>query len=110
METPGSTGSVPELEEEFGYDTKGAMHMLRVLGEGIELMGRARSLCPVLTFVYLKDVRNGKFTREEINEVANARFEILEELTQKSFLPDELDRAKISEIITKAQVEFWGLG
>jgi uncharacterized protein len=105
----GKHGQRPELEAEFGYDTKGAMHMLRVLGEGIELMRTGLITLPCLDVEYLKDVRNGKFTREEINEVANARFALLEELTPKSFLPDELDRARISEIITKAQIEFWGL-
>lgn len=106
----GKHGQRPELEAEFGYDTKGAMHMLRVLGEGIELMDRGVITLPCPEAPFLKDVRNGKFEREEINEIANARFEVLEEKTAKSWLPDELDREKISQIITKAQVEFWGWG
>ena len=83
----GKHGQRPELEEEFGYDTKGAMHMLRVLGEGIELMRAGLDHTAFVWDVeYLKDVRNGKFTRDEINEVANAAFHVLEELTQKSSL------------------------
>jgi predicted nucleotidyltransferase len=106
----GKHGQRPELEAEFGYDTKGAMHMLRVLGEGLELMDRGEITLPCPEAPFLKDVRNGKFDREEINKIADARFEILEEWTAKAWLPDELDRAKISEIITKAQIEFWGWG
>jgi uncharacterized protein len=104
----GKHGQRPELEAEFGYDTKGAMHMLRVLGEGIELMDRGEITLPCPEVPFLKDVRNGKFTREEINDVANARFDVLEERTAKSWLPDELDRAELSQIITKAQIEYWG--
>jgi predicted nucleotidyltransferase len=104
----GRHGQRPELEQEFGYDTKGAMHMLRVLGEGMELMTEGRITLPCPEAPYLKDVRNGKYTREEVNKTAEERFALLEDLTRKSALPDELDRAKISRIITKAQLVFWG--
>ena len=106
----GKHGQRPELEAEFGYDTKGAMHMLRVLGEGIELMDRGEITLPCPEAPFLKDVRNGKFKREEINDIANARFDVLEERTVKSWLPDDLDRAELSRIITEAQKEFWGWG
>jgi uncharacterized protein len=104
----GKHGQRPELEAEFGYDTKGAMHMLRVLGEGIELVTSGRITLPCPEVPFLKDVRNGKYKREEINVIAEERFAILEVLTQQSGLPDDIDRAKISKIITKAQLEFWG--
>jgi uncharacterized protein len=105
----GKHGQRPELEAEFGYDVKGAMHMLRVLGEGIELMNTGYLTLPRPEAPFLKDVRNGKHTWEEVNEIAEERFRILEEVTGKSFLQAELDRPKISEIITAAQLEFWGL-
>jgi len=105
----GKHGQRPELEAEFGYDVKGAMHMLRVLGEGIELMQTAKITLPRPDVDYLKDVRNGKFAWHEIDDMAHLEFDRLEEEIKKSSLPDELDRAKISKIITKAQLDFWGL-
>jgi uncharacterized protein len=104
----GRHGQRPELEQEFGYDTKGAMHMLRVLGEGMELMAEGRITLPCPEREFLKGVRNGRHTREEVSEIAEARFAVLEDLTAKSALPDEVDRAEISRVITKAQLEFWG--
>ena len=108
-EGTGKHGQRPELEEQFGYDVKAAMHLLRVLGEGIELMDQGRITLPRPEAPFLKDVRRGKFTWEEIEEIANARFEVLAIHQAKSFLPPELDRTKISRIITDAQLEFWGL-
>src|SRR5271163_2123042 len=96
----GKHGQRPELEAEFGYDVKGAMHMLRVLGEGIELMDMGFITLPCLEVPFLKDVRNGKFTWAQVAEIADQRFRILEERIPLSFLPDELDRVKVSEVIT----------
>jgi predicted nucleotidyltransferase len=104
----GKHGQRPELEAEFGYDVKGAMHMLRVLGEGIELMKTGRITLPRPEVPFLKDVRNGRYKREEINTMADDLFALLEKCVQESALPDELDRAKISRIITEAQLVFWG--
>jgi predicted nucleotidyltransferase len=104
----GKHGQRPELEAEFGYDVKGAMHMLRVLGEGIELMRTGRITLPRPEVPFLKDVRNGKYSREEINTMADELFALLEKSTQESALPEELDRVKISKIITEAQLVFWG--
>lgn len=106
----GKHGQRPELEAEFGYDVKGAMHMLRVLGEGIELMRMGRLTMPRPEAPFLKDVRNGKHKWAEIEEIYNGRFSALEAATIDSDLPDDIDRDRISEVITKAQIEFWGLG
>src|SRR5271157_5041419 len=106
----GKHGQRPELEAEFGFDTKGAMHMLRVLGEGMELMTTGRITLPRPEAPFLRDVRNGVYPWEAINDIAEARFDVLEKLSHDSFLPDEIDRAHISRIITAAQLDFWGLG
>ena len=106
----GRHGQRPELEAQFGYDVKGAMHMLRVLGEGIELMKTGRITLPRPEVPFLKDVRNGKYTREEVNTMADELFALLEKSTRESALPDEIDRAKISRIIAATQLDFWGLG
>jgi predicted nucleotidyltransferase len=107
-EGQGKHGQRPELEAEFGYDVKAAMHLLRVLGEGIELMMTGEIRLPRPEAPFLRDVRNGKFSLEEIEDIADARFELLAREQVGSFLPVELDRSKISKIITEAQIEFWG--
>ena len=105
----GRHGQRPELETEFGYDVKGAMHMLRMLGEGIELMTTGAITLPCPEAAFLKAVRNGELSWAQVDGIADARFSILGECREKSFLPDEIDRAAISRIITDAQIEFWGL-
>jgi predicted nucleotidyltransferase len=104
----GKHGQRPELEAEFGYDVKGAMHMLRVLGEGIELMQTGTITLPCREATFLKDIRRGVYSWKQIEAYADARFQILDEVREKSFLPDEINRAEISRIITEAQLDFWG--
>ena len=42
----GKHGQRPELEEKFGYDTKAAMHVIRLLKEGIEYMHHGQITYP----------------------------------------------------------------
>lgn len=105
----GRHGQRPELETEFGFDSKGAMHMLRVLGEGIELMNTGVITLPRPEAPFLRDVRNGRHPWTQVDEIAEDRFRVLEESIKTSSLPDELDRARVSSIITAAQLDFWGL-
>jgi predicted nucleotidyltransferase len=108
-EGTGKHGQRPELESEFGYDTKAAMHLLRVLGEGIELMeaGKIALPRPEPELAHLKDVRRGKWSLGEVEAIADNRFAALERARLGSFLPPEIDRRRVSEIITAAQMEFW---
>ena len=105
----GKHGQRPELEAQYGYDTKAAMHMLRVLGEGIELMETGNITLPRPEAPFLKDVRNGKFALPDIEALFESRETLLEIAMEKSSLRDTIDRAEISRLITEAQLDFWGL-
>lgn len=56
-----------ELIEKFGYDTKYAMHMLRLGMQGVELMETGRLSLPMKEpeRSWLVDVRNGKVSEQE---------------------------------------------
>ena len=106
-EGTGKHGQRPDLIEEFGYDTKAAMHLIRVLEEGIELMDTGVITLPRPNAKDLKNVRGGDYTFPDIEYIYNHRMEALTHAMEQSPLPAELDRARISKIITDAQVEFW---
>ena len=88
--------------------TKVALHLLRVLSEGIELMNTGTITLPRPDAEFLKLVRRGKFTFPEIEVFAANGFNELQAAQEKSTLPPDVDREKISKIITVAQMDFWG--
>lgn len=64
----------PELVEIHGYDTKYAMHMLRLWFQGIEYLQTGRLTLPIPDPVgsFLREVRLGNYTREEVIQRAEA--------------------------------------
>ena len=106
-EGTGKHGQRDELIEIYGYDTKAAMHLVRVLDEGKELMDTGKITLPRPNVELLKRIRAGEFDFPEIEFMYDQRQALLLEAQEKSSLPAELDRAKISKIITQAQTDFW---
>lgn len=107
-EGTGKHGQRTETISEFGYDTKAAMHMLRVLEEGRELMETGEITLPRPNADFLKRVRNGEFDLGEIEHMYDNRLAALHAARESSRLPAEVDRVRISSLITEAQIEFWG--
>lgn len=69
----------PELVEKFGYDTKYAMHMVRLGLQGIEYMqtGRIKLPIPDPHGELLRSIRNGDLKLGEVLELAEANEETL---------------------------------
>ena len=57
----------PELIEKYGFDTKYAMHMVRLGVQGVELLETGRMTLPIAEpwLTWLRDLRRGKHTQEE---------------------------------------------
>jgi uncharacterized protein len=95
------------LEEKHGYDTKYAMHVIRLYGEAKELMEDGRITLPRPNKQELIEIRNGKYSLVEIRELG-ALLES-EALTahKSSPLPDQIDRDAISKLIANVHLRFW---
>jgi len=106
----GKHGQRPELERYFGYDTKAAMHVLRLLHEGIELMdeGWISLPRPIAERGPLLEVRQGLWSQERVIQEANCLFAELKESAATSPLPEEVDRALVSAFVTKTYLDVWG--
>ena len=105
----GRHGKRPALVGEHGFDTKLAMHALRVLGEGVELMrhGRITLPRPEPERAYLTAVRRGQVPKDDVLAACDARLAELEEARLATSLPPEPDRARISQVIAAAMAEHW---
>lgn len=61
-----NVSSRQEIWDKHGYDTKFAMHLLRLLFEGEELLQTGAIRFPLKQAGFLKEVRAGKFTLDEV--------------------------------------------
>lgn len=105
----GKHGQRPELEQQFGYDVKAAMHVLRILGEGIELMEKGFVTLPVASpwRETLLEVRSGEWSAERVISTAGRMFDQIHFAAEASALPDSIDRARISKLIAEVYAEIW---
>lgn len=103
------TVSRPELVEKYGYDTKFAMHALRLGFEGIELMSNHCLTLPVKepNLSILRAVRTGEIKFAEclnlIEEVENHLRLLVENCKWKS------DREGISRLLVSFHLQHWGV-
>lgn len=84
-------GNRPELVEKYGYDTKFAMHMVRLGLEGKEYAETGYITLPLKPYErgICLDIRQGKMTADEALEIAFDLDAILNELEDTSPLPAE---------------------
>jgi len=87
------------LVEKFGYDTKYALHIFRLLQTGIEILkeGKLRVKRPNADF--LLDVRNGKFTIDEVRKMSDALIEELRQAESISTLPEKPDYHRVNQVV-----------
>jgi len=104
----GKKGQRHELIGVHGYDIKAAMHVIRLLNEGIELMRSGTITLPRPEKELLITVRTGNYgSLERVLSLANTLFSELEEAEAKSGLPEKVDRTRISKLVSKTYLRFW---
>jgi uncharacterized protein len=99
----------PELVAEYGYDTKFAMHALRLGVQGTELLTTGRITLPVPEphRAYLLRVRRGEIPLEEVIAAVNAAEQTLHELRTSTAVPDQPDRAWVNSWLHRSYEEYW---
>jgi predicted nucleotidyltransferase len=103
----GKKGQRPEYIGKFGYDTKAAMHGLRLLYECLELMQHGKITLPRPEKDMLIEVRSGSWRFEKVLQHAQRMFKEVEDAVTKSPLQETVDRAAISRLVAQAHLEFW---
>jgi hypothetical protein len=102
----------PELVAEHGYDTKYAMHALRLGMQGVELLSTGRITLPVPDpdRSYLRAVRRGDVPLDEVVAAVDAAEQRLVELRESSTVPDEPDRAWVDAWLHRSYLTHWTRG
>jgi hypothetical protein len=99
----------PELEEMYGFDTKYAMHMLRLGFQGVELLTTGRLSLPMREpeRSYLLDVRRGKVSEQDCLTRAGELERELAELEATSVLPEAPAERQVEEWVLDAYRRSW---
>jgi hypothetical protein len=99
----------PELVREHGYDTKFAMHALRLGLQGVELLTTGRISLPVPEpgRTFLRAVRRGEVPLPEVlDAVADAEQQLIA-LGTSSGVPPEPDRAWVDGWLHRSYLSSW---
>lgn len=103
----GKKGQRPEYIGKYGYDTKAAMHGLRLLYECLELMTHKTITLPRPEKDLLIDVRSGEWTLEKVLAHAKKLSAEVEAAVSNSPLPEKVDRELISKLVAEVHLAFW---
>jgi uncharacterized protein len=98
-----------ELIERFGYDTKYAMHMLRLGHQGVEFLESGRLTLPIRDPVrtHLMDVREGRSNLADVLEECTQLELRLAALLDSSPLPPEPDSRTAETFVMDTYQTAW---
>ncbi|WP_208322317.1 nucleotidyltransferase domain-containing protein [Mumia sp. ZJ430] len=105
----GARTNRPELVARHGYDTKFAMHALRLGLQGVELMTEGRITLPVPDEdgAYLRAVRRGEVAQAEVLDRIDRAEARLVALSTRTTVPAEPDRRWVDEWLHRSHVAYW---
>lgn len=97
-----------ELEEQFGYDTKHAMHLVRLMRMGEEALTEGKIIVKRPDAKELLAIRDGAWTYEEIIKYAEEKDKLIrEKLYKTTSLRKRPNLHKIAEILMETQQYVW---
>jgi predicted nucleotidyltransferase len=95
-----------ELEKKFGYDTKYAVHLVRLIRMAREILEFGKVLVKRPDAEELRYIRNGGWTYEQVCDFADKENLSLNLLSKNSKLPNEPDFDKIEGIVHAMVLSF----
>jgi len=99
----------PELVAVHGYDTKYAMHALRLGLQGVELLTTGRITLPVPEphRAYLRSIRKGERPLAEVLAAIDETETRLAQLCDSPAVPDQPDRSWVDKWLHRSYLDFW---
>ena len=96
-----------ELEEEHGYDTKHAMHLVRLLRMGVESLRDGVILVKRPDAEELLDIRNGALTYEELITYSESLEADIQQLRETTSLPKAPNIKLGADLLMEVQNIMW---
>jgi len=107
MENKNPTGKRKETVDKYGYDTKFAYHLVRLMNE-IEQILIEGDLDLERNREQLKSIRRGEWTKEQIIKYFEDKEKLLEEAYAKTKLPWGPDEPEIKELLLNCLEHHYG--
>lgn len=89
------------LVEQFGYDTKNAAHLIRLLRMGMEFMVDGELYVKRHDAQQLLQIKRGEWSLEQVKTEAERLFASAEQAYIQSKLPEESDKDSINKLCTQ---------
>lgn len=102
-------GKHGQREDEKGYDTKAAMHMIRMMHECLEFLRDGKITYPRPEVNTLLTIRRGDWSQAGVEKYFMQLEYDVQVAEEKSSLPRYVDRKAISKLITEAYLEHWAV-
>jgi predicted nucleotidyltransferase len=97
------------LVEKFGYDTKNASHLIRLLKMGIEFLTEGNLHVEREDATQLISIKKGEWTLDQVKREADRLFALAQETYIQSKLPDKPESEKIERLLMQIiEHYFWG--
>jgi hypothetical protein len=99
-----------DIRARYGFDTKFAMHMVRLGMQGVQLLrdGDITMPMPAEELAWLRDLRHGKHTKDEALAFASQLDAQIKSLLERTALPDKPDLRRINEWLGSVHRRHWG--
>lgn len=106
---PGAHTNRPELVAVHGYDTKYAMHALRLGIQGVELLTTGRITLPIPEpgLTYLRSVRRGEVPLADVLAAIDRSETELERLLSSLAVPAQPDRSWVNGWLHRSYTAYW---
>lgn len=106
---PGSHTNRPELVAVPGYDTKYAMHALRLGVQGVELLSTGRITLPVPEPArsHLRAIRHGEIALSDVLTAIDQAEADIKRLSASPTVPAEPDRAWVNGWLHHSYTSYW---
>ena len=85
----------------YGYDTKFASHLIRILSEGKELLETGNISFPLKERDLIFNIKTGKVKLKEVLKIAEKYETEMKKIKQKSILPNKEKFGRINELLKK---------
>ncbi len=96
-----------KLVEKYGYDTKNAAHLIRLLRMGIEFLNEGVLYVSRPDNQQLLEIKRGEWTLEKVKEEADRLFKRAEAAYDNSKLPDRPNAEKVNRFLVETLGEYF---
>jgi len=92
--------------EKYGYDTKFASHLIRLMYEGQHILRTGRLIFPLPEADFLREIREGKYSMEYVLKLSDDMEKDIVQLEKESTLPAKPRYAEIEQLLMAIVQEY----